>query len=68
MPGAFGEPKYLHAELDRVFMDANPGFAVGDYHLVAKGRIGGATQGSYVRTDDQRRAIRAANYWCEIER
>jgi hypothetical protein len=57
-----------HAEIDRAWMDAAPGFAVGDYYLIAKGRIGGATQGTYVRTDDLNRVIRAANYWCEIER
>jgi hypothetical protein len=67
-PNSGGEARDLHAEIDRAWMDAAPGFAVGDYYLIAKGRIGGAAQGTYVRTDDLNRVIRAANYWCEIER
>ena len=63
-----GDAKALHIQIDRAWMDAEPGFPVGDYYLIAKGRIGGATQGTYVRTDDQKRSIRAANYWAEIER
>jgi hypothetical protein len=56
----------LALELDRAFIDAEPGFYLGDFYCVDKGRFGGPP--AYVATDDRRRVLRAATYYIEIER
>ena len=51
---------------DKAWLDADPGFYVGDFWVADKGRFGGPP--AYVATDDRNRVLRAATYWCEIER
>ena len=52
--------------VDGAWLDADPGFYVGGFWVVDKGRFGGPP--AYVATDDRGRVLRAATYWCEIER
>lgn len=57
------------AALDRAWMNANPGFAVGDYYLIDKGRLAGASQGRFVsQNSNNGYTFRSNTYWCEIER
>jgi hypothetical protein len=52
--------------IDSAWLDAEPGFNIGDYRVVDKGRFGGPP--AYVATDDRSRVLRAATYYLEIER
>ena len=56
----------LAMAFDDAWLDAEPGFDLGDYRVVDKGRFGGPP--AYVATDDRRRILRAATYYCEISR
>lgn len=64
-----GDAVDLMAALDRAWMNANPGFAVGGYYLIDKGRLAGATQGRFVsKNPNNGFTFRSNTYWCEIER
>jgi hypothetical protein len=59
----------LHAAFDAAFMDGpHPSTLANGDRLIRKERVGGATQGTYVRTDDTNRVYRAGNYYVEVER
>src|SRR5215218_4880652 len=57
-----GVARDLHAALDQAWIDADPDFLIGEFRVLGKGRVGGATQGSYVLNDENRRVVRSANY------
>lgn len=64
-----GDAIELMTELDQAWMNANPGFDVGGYWLIRKGRLAGATQGRFVsRNPNNGYVFRSNTYWCEIER
>ena len=52
--------------LDEAWINADPDFQIGGYLVRGKGRTGGPP--AYVATDDRRRVVRAATYWCRISR
>jgi hypothetical protein len=56
----------LAMEIDDALLDAEPGFDLGGYRVIDKGRFGGPP--AYVATDDRKRVLRAATYYMEIER
>ncbi len=56
----------LAMAIDDAWLDAEPGFNIGDYYVIDKGRFGGPP--AYVATDDRRRVLRAATYYLEIAR
>lgn len=65
--GANGiDARDMALEFDEAWLNAEPGFYIGDSYVVDKGRFGGPP--AYVATDERRRVLRAATYWCEIER
>jgi hypothetical protein len=65
--GSNGAVAFLNAmAVDDAILDAEPGFDIGDYRVIDKGRFGGPP--AYVATDDRRRVLRAATYYLEIER
>lgn len=53
--------------LDNAWIDAPNEFYIGDFRVVGNDRFGNSPP-SEVGTDDFNRVIRAANYWCRIER
>ncbi len=56
----------LAMAIDEAWLDAEPGFDLGGYYVIDKGRFGGPP--AYVATDDRRRVLRAATYYLEIAR
>jgi hypothetical protein len=65
--GANGvDARDMALEVDAAWLDADPGFYIGDFWVTDKGRFGGPP--SYVATDERNRVLRAATYYCEIER
>jgi hypothetical protein len=53
--------------LDNAWLDAPATFDLGGYLVLGKGRFGNSPPAE-VGVDDFRRVIRAATYWCRIER
>lgn len=51
--------------LDEAWLNAGD-IEIGDYVVRGTDRLGGPP--SYVGTDDMRRVVRSATYWCRIER
>jgi hypothetical protein len=52
--------------LDRLILDAETPFDLGDYRVIDAGRVGGGP--GFLGTDDRRRTEYSASYWLEIER